>query len=214
VKSCSEVQARCLAVPDPSPNRAFPLVRLPYPAECSIRSASVVTASTLPSCPLPSRAGLQGLHPPDAGKQVNGSRILSWASAPLQRLPKHRAAALSSWFPRNPTPGTKTVRQLAAPPLRFRPLQRLSSSEQRHEWSGMQSRPPAPSGYRNLLAPSSAPSLPALFHAGSALGVTLQSLLPPAQPHAVSSAVPLLAFPPPSGSCSARESVSRSSCLS
>jgi len=32
-------------------------------------------------------------------------RILSWASAPLQRPAKHRAAALSFWFSRNPTPG-------------------------------------------------------------------------------------------------------------
>jgi hypothetical protein len=31
--------------------------------------------------------------------------ILSWASAPLQRLPKHLAAALSLWFSRNPTFG-------------------------------------------------------------------------------------------------------------
>jgi len=68
------------------------------------------------------------------------------------------------------------------------------------------SRPPAPSGAHNLLAPSSAPSLPALFHAGSALGVTLQSLAPLAQPHAVPSAVTLVAFPAPSGSCSTRES--------
>jgi hypothetical protein len=37
VSSYSEVRARCLAVPDPSPNRAIPLVRLPHPAECSIR---------------------------------------------------------------------------------------------------------------------------------------------------------------------------------
>jgi len=57
-------------------------------------------------------------------------------------------------------------------------------------------RPPAPSGFPNLLAPSSAPSLPALFHAGSALGVTLQSFVPPAQPHAISGAVPLLTFGP------------------
>jgi len=93
-----------------------------------------------------------------------------------------------------------TKRQLAAPPLRFPPLQRLPRPEQRHELAGpCISRPPAPSGSRNLLAPSSAPSLPALFHAGSALGVTLQSFHPPAQPHAVSSASPLLAFEPPSG---------------
>jgi hypothetical protein len=55
-------------------------------------------------------------------------------------------------------------------------------------------QPPAPSGTHNLLAPSSAPSLPAIFHAGSAPGATLQSFLPPAQPYAVSSAFPLLTF--------------------
>jgi len=38
------------------------------------------------------------------------------------------------------------------------------------------------------------PSLPALFHAGSALGVTLQSFLPPAQQYAVPSAFPLVTF--------------------
>jgi len=67
---------------------------------------------------------------------VNGSRILSWASAPLQRLPKHRAATMSLWSPRNPTPDCNVERQLAAPPLRFRPLQRFPSSEQRHEMVG------------------------------------------------------------------------------
>jgi len=75
------------------------------------------------------------------------------------------------------------------------------------------SRSPAPSGVHNLLAPSSAPSLPALFHAGSAPGVTLQSFAPLAQPHAVPSAVTLLAFPAPSGFCSTRESASRLSGL-
>jgi len=82
-----------------------------------------------------------------------------------------------------------------------------SRTEQRLKMVGpSMPNPPAPSGFLNLLAPSSAPSLPALFHAGSALGVTLQSFLPPAQPYAVSSAVPLVAFQPPSGCRSTRES--------
>jgi hypothetical protein len=88
-----------------------------------------------------------------------------------------------------------------------------SHSEQRPDGQDLPSRPPAPSGSRNLLAPSSAPSSPALFHAGSAPGVTLQSFLPPAQPYAVSSAVPLLTFDTPSGFCSTRESATRSSGL-
>jgi len=106
---------------------------------CRVFSSEMLAPPLLrrfPSCPLPLRAGLQGLHPPGPGKQVNGSRILSWASAPLQRLPKHRAAALSLWSPRNPTPGHHAERQLAAPPLRFRPLQRLPSAGQRHELAG------------------------------------------------------------------------------
>jgi len=45
---------------------------------------------------------------------------------------------------------------------------------QRHRWSSFHTRPPAPSGSHNLLALRSAPSLLALFHARSALG-----LLPP-----------------------------------
>jgi len=65
-------------------------------------------------------------------------------------------------YPGNPTPDPTAERQLAAPPLRFRPLQRFPSPGQRHEWPGLHSRPPAPSGSRNLLAPSSAPSLPGL----------------------------------------------------
>jgi hypothetical protein len=92
----------------------------------------------------------------------------------------------------------------AAPPLRFFPLQRLPAQGSGMKWPGLQTQPPAPSGFLNLLAPSSAPSLPALFHAGSALGVTLQSFVPLAQPYVVSNAVPLLAFAlPPSGFYSA-----------
>jgi len=97
--------------------------------------------------------------------------------------------------------------------LRFRPLQRFPARSSGMIWPGLHSRPPAPSGAHNLLAPSSAPSLPALFHAGSALGVTLQSFPPLAQPYAVPSAVPLLAFSTPSGSCSTRESANRLSGL-
>jgi hypothetical protein len=101
----------------------------------------------------------------------------------------------------------------AAPLLRFCPLQRLPRPEQRHDGRTCHVRPPAPSGDHNLLAPQSAPSLPALFHAGSALGSTLQSFLPPAQPCTVPGVLPLLAFTPPSGFCSARESATRPSGL-
>jgi hypothetical protein len=63
--------------------------------------------------------------------------FLSWASTPLQRMPKHQAAALSLWFSRNPMPAPLTGHQLAAPPLRFRPLQRFPSTGQRHDWAGL-----------------------------------------------------------------------------
>jgi hypothetical protein len=136
------------------------------------------------------------------GSSPSGPRETSeWFPDPLVGFgSSSEAAQAPSRCPEPPVPRDArrpafAVRQLAAPPLRFRPLQRLPSTEQRHEMVGIAPRPPAPSGYRNLLAPSSAPSLPALFHAGSALGVTLQSFLPPAQPYAVSSAAPLLAFP-------------------
>lgn len=50
---------------------------------------------------------------------------------------------------------------------------------------------PAPSGFLDLLALSSAPSLPALFHAGSALGVH------PSEPSSSRAAVPRLRGPSP-----------------
>jgi len=62
--------------------------------------------------------------------------ILSWASAPLQRLPKHLAAALSPLVSQGARRPAYAVRQLAAPPLRFRPLQRLPNPGQRHELAG------------------------------------------------------------------------------
>jgi len=69
----------------------------------------------------------------------------------------------------------------ATPPLRFLTPSALSHSEQRPCRDRVcLTRSPAPSGSLNLLVLSSALSLPALFHAGSALGVALQSLLPSA----------------------------------
>jgi len=73
-------------------------------------------------------------------------------------------------------------------PLSVFPLRAAAS------WLGLHSQPPAPSGVHNLLTPSSAPSLLALFHARSALGSALQSFLPLTQPYAVSSVDPLLTF--------------------
>jgi len=96
--------------------------------------------------------------------------ILSWASAPLQRLPKHLAAASRSWgLPKPRRPDELSTFSSAS-------LEVLTPSAflcpgKRHPGQAYLAQPPAPSGSHNLLTPSSAPSLPALFHAGSALGV-------------------------------------------
>jgi hypothetical protein len=61
---------------------------------------------------------------------------------------------------------------LSAPPLRFSPLQRLLARDSGFCGRACLTQPPAPSGFRNPLTPSSAPNLLALFHARSALGVS------------------------------------------
>jgi len=53
---------------------------------------------------------------------------------PLQRLPNHRAAAASFRLPGNPTPSRETGHPEAAPPLRFRPLQRLPARGSGMKW--------------------------------------------------------------------------------
>jgi len=160
------------------------------------------------------RAGLQGLHPPDPGKQVNGSRILSWASAPLQRLPKHRAAALSLWSPRNPTFSPRAECQLAAPPLRFRPLQRFPSLGQRHKLVGHTI--PTACAFRfsqphgAFIRPEPAGLIPCRIRSwghppelsSSRVAVRCSQRRSP------------LGVSTPSGFCSTRESATRSSCLS
>jgi hypothetical protein len=95
--------------------------------------------STLPSCPCPMgrTSGSSRCRPPRITKVFLG--ILSWASAPLQRLPKHPAAALSSRFPKKLATLRRAERQPAAPPLRSRSLQRFPCSEQRHSWSSIPS---------------------------------------------------------------------------
>jgi len=63
--------------------------------------------------------------------------ILSWASTPLQRLPKHRAAAFEFPVSQKSDTWPKTKRQLAAPPLRFLPLQRFPALGSGISWSGL-----------------------------------------------------------------------------
>jgi len=84
-----------------------------------------------------SRLRLQGLHAPSPRATICiVLGILSWASAPLQRMPKHRAAAHDLRFPVDQHARISAERHPAAPPLRFRPLQRFPRSEQRHELAG------------------------------------------------------------------------------
>jgi len=161
--------------------------------------------------------GLQGFyapHPFRESMKVPKDPLMGFTFL-FRGRPNTKPLPWTFWFSKKSDVGShKTRRQLAAPPLRFLPLQRLPRTEQRRKIGrACISRPPAPSGFLNLLTPSSAPSLPALFHAGSALGITLQSFLPPVQPYAVPSAFPLLTFQTPSGFCSAREFATRFSGL-
>jgi hypothetical protein len=114
--------------------------------------------------------GLQGFHEPGPRETI----CLTSGSSPGLRLlfrgcpstePLHGAVVSRS-------PGAQSsCAHFAAPPLRFFPLQRLPARGSGMNWPGLQTQPPAPPGFLNLLALSSAPSLPALFHAGSAPGV-------------------------------------------
>jgi hypothetical protein len=94
--------------------------------------------------------------------------ILSWACALLQSASKlQRPPLLRSRSRRN----ARATKVAAAPPMRFAPLQRLPTRGSGSFGRACLTRPPAPAGFLNLLAPFSATCLPALFHAGSAHGV-------------------------------------------
>jgi hypothetical protein len=95
-------------------------------------------------------------------KQVNDSRDPLMGFGSPSEVAQAPSRCHEHPVSQTPDARSETERQLAAPPLRFRPLQRFPA-----QGSGMNgwdciSQPPAPSGYRNLLAPSSAPSLPGL----------------------------------------------------
>jgi len=99
-----------------------------------------------------------------------------------------------SGFPKSRAPGVHPNAFSAAPSLGFLPFSAFPLRTAASNGRDCRTRPPASSGVLNLLTPSSALSLPTLFHAGSAHGTTLQSFVPLAQPYTVSSAVPLLTF--------------------
>jgi hypothetical protein len=119
----------------------------------------------LPSCPL-ACAGLQGVHRirrPRAtyailGHPLVGLRAPSETSS-FQRPVDHRL------------PRGQTVQPNRLPSLRFSAPTASPRPRQQHDGLVCLARPLASSGFLNLSTPSSAASLPALFHAGSAHGV-------------------------------------------
>jgi hypothetical protein len=87
--------------------------------------------------------------------------ILSWACALLQSTTTRRAAAATLGKPR-----------VAAPPMRFGPLQRIPARVKGIECPGLpHPKRQAPPGFLNLLTLRKAPCLPAMFQTGSAHGV-------------------------------------------
>jgi hypothetical protein len=94
--------------------------------------------------------------------------ILSWACVLLQSAPKPKRPLLLRTRARR---NARVPKVAAAPSMRFAPLQRLPARGSGISGRACLTRPPAPSGFLNLVAPWSAPCLPALFHAGSAPGV-------------------------------------------
>jgi len=153
---------------------------------------------------IPKRDELQGFHTPGPRENLmffagssHGLRFLFRGHPSTE--PLHRRTR----FPEQSRRTTEAERRSATPSLRSRSLQRLPARGSGMSGRAYQTRPPAPPGVHNLLALSSAPSLPALFHAGSALGITLQSFVPLTQPCAVIRRLYPRGVRAPSGSCSA-----------
>jgi hypothetical protein len=118
---------------------------------------------------VPHGDGLQGLRVPASrallSKHPGTSRGLELLFRGTQRRAPHIEHG-------HPSPhGVRRDGASAAPPMRFLPLQRLPAQSSGIDGRGCLARPPAPPGFLNLLAPSSAPCLLALFHARSAHGV-------------------------------------------
>jgi hypothetical protein len=152
-------------VPEPVTRPGPPLMKLRGPSESSPENASAHIGSDAPLMSL-AEAGLQGLHvhgplPPNSEEPTTASS--------LGLSPSYRVLRASSGRDRDNLP--KMDATATTPPLRSRPLQRLPA-----RGSGMNEQPclshsPAPAGFLNLLARSSAPSLAAMLHAASAHGV-------------------------------------------
>jgi hypothetical protein len=224
--------AQSLAVLRPSPDRA----RLSW--SCSTLQsffpelASTLIGWMLPSCPRP-KLGYRVFTGP--GSRAHSERK---PGNPLMGLCSPTESSKLERPPASSAPERVWTR--AAPPMRFLPLQRLPARGSGIVGRVCLARPPAPPGFLNLLALRSAPSLPALFHAGSAHGVApfralllscsrtpFPAPLPscrlddpadlsacPSPPAEAAGSVQVDGeapeTPPPSGCCSARESATHS----
>jgi hypothetical protein len=103
---------------------------------------------------------------PAPGPRSHATKATSHELAPSFRVPR-----ASSGRPTHRLPRGQTVQPGRLPSLRFSAPSASPRSQQQHDGRVCLARPLALSGFLDLSAPSSAVSLPALFHAGSALGV-------------------------------------------
>jgi len=104
--------------------------------------------------------------------QLNVLRILSWVLAPLQRMPKHRAATLNLWFSKDPmfsiylNTTCSTFHEVFCP---FSVFPTRSSGFM----TKLASLVPNIFRFSQPLDVYTTSSLPVLFHTGSAHGVKL-----------------------------------------
>jgi hypothetical protein len=124
VRSSSEVQAGHLAALDPSPDRAFPLLRLPRPTECYLKSLAPSLLRRSPLALDPLRVGLQGFHVPSSRNIFMYPGFLSWARGSSSEVAQAPSRCMEQWSPKAPVPETSRAPH-AAPPMRFIPLQRF-----------------------------------------------------------------------------------------
>jgi len=191
---------RCRLVAESS--RASLEVTAPFRVSPEIASARM--ASGAPLWPFAANgwaAGFSRFRLPRNNCLASG--LLSWASAPLQRLPKHRAAAARLGCPRP-----------AAPPMRFFPLQRFPARDSGLAWPGPPTRPPCAYRFSRPLGAFIRPEPAGLVSCRiRSWGLPFRALLLTRSRTLLPTPLPLLAFGPPSGSCSARQSATRVSGL-
>jgi hypothetical protein len=166
---------------DLSPDRPAPLVKLQCSSESSTNRASTDIGFRCSPHALGDRSLDYRVFTRLEPRPYPKARPKSSHELPRSFRERHSPSGLS---PHRPTEAGPYVEK--APPVGFLPLQRLPA-----QGSGMidrvsQTRPPAPSGFLDLLTPSSAPSLPT---------------------H-ISESDPLLGFHPPE-LCSSRAAVRR-----